>query len=476
MDRLIKTKVLVPMLIAVMFFQLLFLLSAETAAADNKLETLSIIGDGVVREVSFTRQDLENMTDYIVRHKYSTVNNFPTEKSFYREGVILEHILALAGLKDEASLITFVSSDGYTKTFTREELLNTPRYCFEDGKAAVEVPSIIALRDSPSGYNSLDFMEMGLTLGQRVKGEQNSPWFVKYLKTIEVKTEEPDQWEEVSFTRSPGPEGVTLAMSHPFIDAVKIYYTLDGSNPTYGSSVYNKSASYFQPHLNQPLLIDKTTEIRAIAIGPGKKDSKVSSVMISFSGPVFSDLADYPWARIAIEYLAEKKILSGMGDGRFAPGQNLTRAQFATMMVRAMGEEPILTKGKSRFTDIKNSDWHYGYVEKAAEKGWLHGYPDGSFQPNRALKREEMLTIVVSAIDSANLSPAEADVILGAFSDKSKISSWAKAAVARAEQLNIVEHGHIVTELEGRPYFDATALASRAEAAVTVYRMLSITK
>ncbi|GAB1476107.1 hypothetical protein MASR2M70_09390 [Bacillota bacterium] len=448
-------------------------------AAEEAGETLTIKGDGVEKERTFSRQELEAMAEAIVRYEYSSANNFPTEKNFYRKGVTLDHILKTAGIKDDARQIKFTSSDGYSKTFTKDELLAETRYCYKEGGDKTAVPSIIAFSDSSKGFDSLSPIELCLTLGQRVKGEQNNPWFVKYLKTIEVINAEPGQWPEVSFTKSMGPEGVTVKPGHPSMDSVKIYYTLDGTNPTINSRVYNVSATYYQPGLNKAILMTKDGEIRARAIGPGKKDGPVSSAAITFGGTSFSDISDYPWAKLAIESLAEKKIINGMGNGKFAPEQSLTRAQFATIMVLAMGEthyEPGTgaSAGKQAFSDVKPSDWHYGYVKKAAEKGWIKGYTDGSFRPNSPLSREEMITIAVQAADGPDLSNTEAENILEAFSKTSLLSPWAELNIAKAEKMGILEHGHFVLDTGGKLAFDAKRQASRAEAAVTVYKLLNV--
>lgn len=476
---MIKTKrLLLIVLSALLIFAGQGLMFQDKIFGSNGVEeTLTIKGNGVAKEITFSRSELEKMSGAIVSHEYSSTNNFPTHKTFYRKGVLLHKLLEQAGIMDSAKQLKFISTDGYTKVFTREELLNQERYSFKEDDSKVNVPVIVAFADSSKDLKSLEAIELSLTLGQRVKGEQNNPWFVKYLETIEVINEEPDQWVPVSFAKAPGPDGVTVKLNHPNMDSVKIYYTLDGTRPTIESKVYNVSATYYQPQLNKPILMTKDGEIRAIAIGPGKIESSVSTTSVMFGDSIFYDLEDYSWAKTAIESLAERKILSGMGGGRFAPSQTLTRAQFATMMVLAMNETPYKSTGSqnvsSGFSDVKISDWHFGYVKKAAEKGWIKGYTDGSFKPERTLSIEEMLTIAVSAVNKGDISKAEADAILQKFSSKSKISDWAKGFVATASQMGIIEYGHIITESAEGPVLNAQKQASRAEAAVTVYRLIN---
>lgn len=450
---------------------LLMILASNVLVAGAGNETLTIRGDGVSREVTFTRAELEAMSDGISQNIYSVTNNFPTDKVMYRKGVALSYLLGKAGVKDTARQIKFISSDGYNRNFTCQELLEN-RYYFPAGGAKEKVPVIIAFSDSSKGFNSMSNIELALTMGQRVKGEQNNPWFVKYLQAIEVSAVPPEQWPPVTFARSEGPDGTTVQLQHRDYDLVKIYYTTDGSDPTINSPVYNVSASYYQPQLNKPIAVKKGMEIRAIAVGAGKTDSKVASTVETNNGVVFSDLGGYPWARPAIEDLSGKGVISGMGDGRFAPGKPLTRAQFAVMMILALGEQPD-NAAVNRFSDVNRTDWHFPYVQKAAQLGLLHGYNDRTFRPDQALNRQEMLTIVVQAMGVRADPAGTPAALLAPFAAETRISDWARAYVAQAEVLGILEHGHMVIDTGTGLAFDAEAQTIRAEAAETVYRMLA---
>lgn len=457
--------------IAVIVFSiaLLMFVTAGVYAQDHGTEVLIIKGDGVTNEISFTRAELEAMAQGKDQARYSVTNNFPSDKTMYRQGVDLGYLLQQAGIKPSARQLKFIASDGYARTFTMQELLQDQRYCFtEDGKKT-PVPVLVAMKDSSQGFDNMSDIEMVLTMGQRVPGEQNNPWFVKYLQTIEVSTAEPEKWPQVTFRNlASGPDDVKVELKHSNFDMVKIYYTIDGTDPDINSKVYNVSASYYQPQLNQPIPVQGNVEIKALAIGAGKYDSEIASARITFGDDVFNDLGDYPWARQAIEDLSGKGIIKGMGDSRFAPAQPLTRAQFATMMVLALGEKPY-TGTRTTFSDVRPDDWHYGHVEKAVEIGIISGYPDGTYQPEKVLSRQEMLTIVVQALGFKALDMSSERLV--PFAAESRISDWAKGFVVRAEEAGIIEHGHMAVETAEGLVYDAQAPASRAEAAVTVYLM-----
>ena len=397
------------------------LLPAVSAAAEA--ETLTIKGDGVEHEVSYSRADLEAMKGAIEQHCYSLANNFPTEKTEYINGVPLKYLLEQAGLKDAAQMLTFTASDGYKREFTVQELLYAPRYYFPQTGEKQPVPVIVCLKSSPSGFDKLEAGELRLVMGQRARGEQTNPWFVRYLSVIEVSCEKPAQWPAVTFNRVSGPSGVTLQLLHESSDLVKIYYTTDGSEPTVGSEMYNVSTSYYQPELNKPLLIDKTTVVKAVAIGAGKEDSAVSSITVSFDDAMFSDLAGFEWAKPAIEALAEQGIVNGVGGSRFDPSGSLTRGMFVTMLGRALSDND----GKAampkalQFPDVDYGSWYGPYVQWAVNEGIVKGYPDGTFKPQNFLTVEEMDIMAARASGAEQASRA---------ADSKRRATRAEAAVA----------------------------------------------
>lgn len=437
------------------------------APLSAEAETLIIRGDGVEKEITYSRADLEGLATAIERHCYSVTNNFPTDKTEYAAGVELLYLLQEAGLKDTAQLITFIASDGYRREFTVQELLFTPRYYFPPSKEKAAVPTIICLQSSAKGFDTLESTPMKLIMGQRASGEQTNPWFVKYLAEIEVSCKKPARWAEVTFNRVAGSEGVTLQLLHENIDAVKIYYTTDGSIPTVESNMYNLSASYYQPELNQPLLINETVLVQAVAVGAGKEDSALAAVLVSLDGALFSDLTGYDWARSAIEELAAKKIITGVGDYRFDPAGNLTRAMFVTMLGRALNQDTIATPllQTERFSDVDYHSWYGAHVQWAVDGGIISGYPDGTFKPNHYLTIEEM---IVMAVRAGGLEPgtmAENSVLTG-------VSDWAEPYIMIAENHHMLLREHLARETEDGIMVEGERNASRAEAAALLRQLL----
>jgi len=451
------------------------LLAPMLAFADEPdseaVETFTIRGNGIDQEIVFSRADLEEMD--LQKHTYSAINSFPTESTVYAEGVPLIDLLEMAGLTDEAQLLAFTASDGFGRTFTVEELL-APRFYFPGEGEKVEVPVMVCLLYSSESFDKLEQKELRLIMGQRASNEQNNPWFVRFLADVEVKTEDPDIWPEVTFERAFEPEGLLLHLRHASFDSVKIYYTTDGTTPTVDSAMYNISATRFQPELNKPIPIETETEVRAIAIGPGKADSAVSSITISPDDPMFTDIDGYDWAKQAIEALAAEGIIKGVGDSFFDPAGNLTRAMLVTIIGLVLEDEDaaeVETPDDAQelvFPDVDYDSWYGKHVIWAVSNGFVNGFPDGTFRPEGIVTVQELIVLAVSAgFPDAELSEEfEAIEFPG-------VDSWALPYFKLAEMNGILLRDYIAVETDDGIYVDGPQQATRAQAAVIAYGLWS---
>lgn len=104
----------------------------------------------------------------------------------------------------------------------------------------------------------------------------------------------------------------------------------------------------------------------------------------------YKDVPDNLWSVTAISYMSNLKLVKGYPDGTFRPTANITRAEFAAMVVRF---ENISTAGSKTFTDLQKDHWAYEVIQKAAQAGWISGYPDGTFRPDQPISRAEVVTI-----------------------------------------------------------------------------------
>ncbi|MDD4767718.1 MAG: chitobiase/beta-hexosaminidase C-terminal domain-containing protein [Desulfotomaculaceae bacterium] len=246
--------------------------------------TLIITGNGVEQPCRFTVDELKGLQEAVVSERYSTVNSVGTKNFFVGRGVQLSYLLAKAGILAEAQTIKISGSDGYTIVLTRKQLgerrFYYPGLMAGSEKEAVEVPAILAW-EHREGSRDLSQARSGglrLLMGQTGLSSVVVPAFVRNVALIEVSTSEAGRWEPVSAEPAPGKvePGTGVVLDHADLDAVKIYYTLDGSEPNEKSTIYNPSTTYFKPELNLAITVNQAVTIKALAVGFGKNDSDVA--------------------------------------------------------------------------------------------------------------------------------------------------------------------------------------------------------
>ncbi|MEL7564773.1 MAG: S-layer homology domain-containing protein [Dehalobacterium sp.] len=182
--------------------------------------------------------------------------------------------------------------------------------------------------------------------------------------------------------------------------------------------------------------------------------------------PTFKDIANH-WAKADIEFMAGKGIIKGISATEFAPNNPITRAEFAALLVRALGLEADTGYALS-FTDVSKSKWYYGEVAAAFKAGVVEGTSATTFAPNANITREQMAAMITRAMAEAgkaiDMTDAQVQEKLAKFKDAANIASWAQAEVAKAVEFGIIEGRTADT-------FVAKANATRAEGAVMIKRM-----
>ena len=182
-------------------------------------------------------------------------------------------------------------------------------------------------------------------------------------------------------------------------------------------------------------------------------DSKEEEITPSQPKPRFTDISQSHWAYTAISYLSDNFILNGYLDGTFKPENNITRAEFAKIIVSAT--DSFDDSQVSEFNDVSDSDWYYSYVSTAYKLGYITGYPDGSFRPNDNITRADICTIVNRVLKA---TPSNSTV----FTDDQLIPEYAKDAVYALSAKGIINGYSDGT-------FAPTTYATRAQTAKIIY-------
>ena len=168
-------------------------------------------------------------------------------------------------------------------------------------------------------------------------------------------------------------------------------------------------------------------------------------------GISFSDVNPGDWFYDNVMDAAENGYISGMGDGTFNPTGATTRAQFASMIANAMGYEAN-PDAKSAFPDVADDFWGKAAINFCVENGILSGYDDGTFQPNKAITRQEAASILRNAFELTETTDE-------LFPDDSAIAGWAK------ESVYLVKASGLMKGDAGTGNFRPTSTITRAEAA-----------
>ncbi|MFZ4453162.1 choice-of-anchor I family protein [Salibacterium aidingense] len=148
------------------------------------------------------------------------------------------------------------------------------------------------------------------------------------------------------------------------------------------------------------------------------------------NGSVFQDIDEDYWAYPHIKELQENGIVTGRADGTFAPSEEVTRAQFAVMLSRALDLEQDSDRD-GVFEDVP--EWAADEVKAVYEAGIATGKTNGRFFPQDPITREQMAAMLVRAYEYQTGETAEAAEI--SYNDRDSISSYAHDSVEKAAGL-----------------------------------------
>jgi len=181
----------------------------------------------------------------------------------------------------------------------------------------------------------------------------------------------------------------------------------------------------------------------------------------------FNDVSDKHWAKKAIDLMSDLGVIDGYGDGTFKPNNAVSRAEFAKMMVLALGLD-LKSPEAPFFIDVEKKNWAYKYVETA--KFYLTGYLTSSgqnkFKPLENAVREDMAVALVKVLGTPS---NQNESLLDRYIDKNLISENIKPYVIGAINLGIM----LGTQKEDGWYFNPQGELSRAEAAQLLTNILN---
>ena len=201
----------------------------------------------------------------------------------------------------------------------------------------------------------------------------------------------------------------------------------------------------------------------------------VLCTIIMFNSPAnafYTDMDESHWCYQSIKFLTDIGVLVGYPDGTYKPDIPVTRAEFASMVIKTLGQENASVSQEINFADIEPDFWGYNIIQKAV---YFDLIPDGRgerFRPYDPITRAEAITIAVNALTTSQISEQKAQsVISKSYEDYTQLPAWFLMSAAKAKLLDL---DVIVPGREGR--MDPNRPAYRAEVAALLYRMMQEAK
>lgn len=191
------------------------------------------------------------------------------------------------------------------------------------------------------------------------------------------------------------------------------------------------------------------------------KNADVSAAPITAPGMTFGDISAHR-NQPAIEALCARGIANGKAGGGFDPDGSMTRSEFASLVVKALG---LPAKTANSFSDVATDSWYAGVVGTASAYGIVNGGGDGAFHPLGTISRQEAAVMVMNAAKLCGLDTAAEERVLTQFTDRVDSAQWARPALAFCYEQGILSQN----DVRIRP----TENATRGEVAQMLFCLLT---
>lgn len=189
--------------------------------------------------------------------------------------------------------------------------------------------------------------------------------------------------------------------------------------------------------------------------------------MFANSAFAYPDVDSSYWAAKEINELSEQGVLVGYPDGSFQPDELVTRAEFAAMAIKALGQEHAQVAQPVTFADIAPDFWAYDAIQKALFFDLISAN-DNLFRPEDSVSRAEAIMVASNALSDKDISYAKAREILAKkYVDFNTLTEEAVIDYGKAEIFELIVVQPTMTEAR----IEANRAATRAECAVILYNM-----
>lgn len=189
-------------------------------------------------------------------------------------------------------------------------------------------------------------------------------------------------------------------------------------------------------------------------------------------GKPFTDVKDNSWFKEAADYCSCTGLIAGTDDGSaFSPFMVCSRAMVVSVLYRLSGSPDVWQSNP--FSDVKDNFWYTDAIVWAAGKGIVSGIGDGKFAPNDDITREQLASIMERYAKFCGLRDPDCHMMLAGFPDADKVSSWAGNGMSWAVCAGMISGKP--NAADGRNYLDPKGTATRAEFASILLRYIKAT-
>ena len=202
--------------------------------------------------------------------------------------------------------------------------------------------------------------------------------------------------------------------------------------------------------------------------------STLAVISLTMPALAYPDVTPEHWAAKQIEILTEKGVIIGYPDGTFQPDENVTRAEFASMAIKALGQEHTTVAQPVNFTDIDPTFWAYDAIQKALYFDLISCSTEGDiFRPDDSVSRAESITVAVNALTTEEISLLKAKEVLSKkYADLNNVPESFVIPAGKAQILNML----VTIPSAEKAKIEATRPATRAEVAAILYNMMEQAK
>ncbi len=213
----------------------------------------------------------------------------------------------------------------------------------------------------------------------------------------------------------------------------------------------------------------------AVSVPNGRYDARTGTITfettqfgtyaVSYVSKTFGDIEGHSWAKASIEALAARDVLKGTDADSFSPSRSVTRAEFVTMLVRALG---LRAEIEGNFSDVADSEYYHNSIGIAKSLGIIHGKGNNTFAPNGNITRQDMFTMTaraLNALSKLNNDDVGQDNDLAKFADHAQVADYAMKSMIEMVNAGIIQGDGAKL----KPLSQAT----RAETAVMIFRILN---